>query len=60
MAQVNCNAVFQHIDASQQALIDRLAEAVAIPSVSGDKKHRGDVFKMADWLEGQMQGLGIK
>ena len=49
-----------YVDAHEQAFIDRLAAAVAIPSVSGDAKHRQDVFAMADWLQKEMESLEVK
>lgn len=56
----SCQPVFDYIDAHSANLIDRLKEAVAIPSVSGDAVYRPDVFKMADWLDAQLQALGVK
>lgn len=56
----SCKPVFDYVDANADALIARLSEAVAIPSVSGDAKYRPDVFKMADWLESQLKALGVK
>lgn len=50
--------VLAQIDKDQQKLIDRLAEAVAIPSVSGDAAYRKHVFEMADWLKAQLDKLG--
>lgn len=55
----NTKAFFDYVDGNQQALIERLAEAVSIPSVSGDPKHRPDVFKMADWVESQLKALNV-
>jgi len=46
------------IDANKAALIQRLADAVAIPSVSGDAKYRKHVFEMADWLKAELEKLG--
>lgn len=56
----SCQPVFEYVDANSASLIQRLKEAVAIPSVSGDAKYRPDVFKMADWLDAQLQALGVK
>ncbi|KAF8869810.1 glutamate carboxypeptidase [Infundibulicybe gibba] len=47
------------IDDNADAFIRRLGEAVAIPSVSSDASHRGDVVKMAHWLNGQLKDLGV-
>ncbi|OJT06568.1 Cys-Gly metallodipeptidase dug1 [Trametes pubescens] len=51
--------VLQYIEGHQQQFIDRLAEAVAIRSVSGDPTRRQDVIAMGDWLEGQLQSLKV-
>ena len=48
------------IDANQDKLVARLAEAVAIPSVSGDSARRQDCFRMADFLQDQLEALGVK
>ncbi|CAL1709499.1 unnamed protein product [Somion occarium] len=48
------------IDKNQDKFIDRLAEAVAIPSISGDASRREDVKKMASWLEAQLNKYGVK
>jgi Cys-Gly metallodipeptidase DUG1 len=50
--------VLKQIDTNKQKLIDRLAEAVAIPSVSGDAAYRKHVFEMADWLKAELDKLG--
>lgn len=55
-----CDPVFAQIEASQDQYIARLAEAVAIPSVSGDKSYRKDVFRMADWLESELKKLNVQ
>ncbi|KZT66621.1 CNDP dipeptidase [Daedalea quercina L-15889] len=47
------------IDENADSFIQRLKEAVAIPSVSGDPKHRPDVFKMGSWLQSQLESLGV-
>lgn len=48
------------IDDNQQLLIDRLREAVRIPSVSGDAAYRPQVFEMVQWTFNFMQSLGIE
>ncbi|RXW24481.1 hypothetical protein EST38_g1388 [Candolleomyces aberdarensis] len=49
----------QYIDANADAFIQRLADAVAIPSISGDARRRGDVVRMAHWLNDQLKALGV-
>ncbi|KAF8333112.1 CNDP dipeptidase [Cantharellus anzutake] len=48
-----------YVDANAESYIQRLAKAVAIPSVSGDAKYRQHVFDMADFLVNEMRSLGI-
>ncbi|KAL1717563.1 hypothetical protein EV715DRAFT_253583 [Schizophyllum commune] len=50
---------FEYVDASAGQFIQRLGEAVAIPSVSGDAARRQDVIKMSNWLNAQLQSLGV-
>ncbi|KAI0672469.1 CNDP dipeptidase [Trametes maxima] len=49
----------QFIDQNAPQFVSRLAEAVAIPSVSGVADHRPDVHRMATWLDGQLTRLNI-
>ncbi|KAF5323022.1 hypothetical protein D9611_009221 [Ephemerocybe angulata] len=49
-----------YIDSKADAFIQRLADAVAIQSVSGDAKRRGEVVRMAHWLDGQLKALGVE
>lgn len=49
-----------YIDEHADSFIKRLAEAVAIPSVSGEGPRRKEVFRMGSWLEGQLNTLGVK
>ncbi|KZT07902.1 CNDP dipeptidase [Laetiporus sulphureus 93-53] len=48
------------IDEHADKFIKRLGEAVAIPSISGDAAHRQDVFKMGNWLQGQLNTVGVQ
>ncbi|KAI0826074.1 CNDP dipeptidase [Irpex lacteus] len=49
-----------YVDANTNQFIARLAEAVAIPSISGDIKRREDVKKMGHWLEAELNKFGVK
>lgn len=40
--------------------IDRLATAVAIPSVSADATYRPEVHKMGKWLASELEALGVE
>ncbi|TFK53202.1 CNDP dipeptidase [Heliocybe sulcata] len=49
----------EFVDTHADKFIQRLADAVAIPSVSGEAGRREDVVKMAHWLNGQLNSLGV-
>jgi acetylornithine deacetylase/succinyl-diaminopimelate desuccinylase-like protein len=38
----------------------QLFEMLRIPSLSGDPAHKGDVRRMAEWLDAHMRGLGLQ
>uniref|UniRef100_A0A7E4W7K8 M20_dimer domain-containing protein n=1 Tax=Panagrellus redivivus TaxID=6233 RepID=A0A7E4W7K8_PANRE len=50
--------IFAAIDKKQTAFIERLREAVEIPSVSADAAYRKDVFRMIDWTQKALEKLG--
>jgi len=50
--------LFAHIGRSKDKYISRLAEAVAIPSVSGEPARRSEVTRMGEWLATQLTALG--
>ncbi|KAJ7621054.1 hypothetical protein FB45DRAFT_928219 [Roridomyces roridus] len=52
-------ALLSYIDAQTDAFITRLAEAVAIPSISGDPAYRDRVHDMSNWLNAQLQAVGV-
>jgi acetylornithine deacetylase/succinyl-diaminopimelate desuccinylase-like protein len=43
---------------SDDALLERLAELIAIPSVSADAAHAGDVERAADWVAERIRSAG--
>lgn len=49
-----------YIQKNQEQLVDTLAEAVAIPSVSGDASYRPEVVKMGKWLQEQFNQVGAE
>uniref|UniRef100_A0A914HBR3 Uncharacterized protein n=1 Tax=Globodera rostochiensis TaxID=31243 RepID=A0A914HBR3_GLORO len=53
------DSIAAQIDKCTSKLIERLAEAVAIPSVSPSVEYRQEVFRMVDWTEKLMTNLGI-
>ncbi|QIW95662.1 hypothetical protein AMS68_001180 [Peltaster fructicola] len=52
------DAFFKSVDTEADHYIDRLAQAVAIPSISAEEERREDVIKMGHWLKGQLEQLG--
>ncbi|EGF81867.1 hypothetical protein BATDEDRAFT_19033 [Batrachochytrium dendrobatidis JAM81] len=52
------DSVNNYIDEHQNYFVQRLAETVAIPSVSSSAAHRPDVVRMGFWLEKELKGLG--
>ncbi|KAF2020383.1 CNDP dipeptidase [Aaosphaeria arxii CBS 175.79] len=49
---------FKQVDGLQETFIQRLREAVAIPSISSEDERRPDVVKMGHWLADQIKALG--
>ncbi|EGS19558.1 glutamate carboxypeptidase-like protein [Thermochaetoides thermophila DSM 1495] len=54
------NGYFQQVDALADAFIERLRQAVAIPSISADPARRPDVVRMAKFLESELIKLGAQ
>ncbi|KHN82592.1 Cytosolic non-specific dipeptidase [Toxocara canis] len=52
------DVISKYVDANKKQFIERLREAVAIPSVSGDPAHRKDVVKMIHWAKKKLESLG--
>ncbi|KXN88424.1 Cys-Gly metallodipeptidase DUG1 [Leucoagaricus sp. SymC.cos] len=48
-----------YVDKSTGVFIQRLKEAVEIPSVSGDASRRPDVIRMANWINDQLKAVGV-
>ncbi|CAF1618151.1 unnamed protein product [Adineta ricciae] len=51
--------LFKYLDDHQKDYIQRLSDAVAIPSVSAWPDHRPEVFRMVQWTKSFMESLGI-
>ncbi|KAJ3324511.1 hypothetical protein HDU76_013404 [Blyttiomyces sp. JEL0837] len=52
------SSVYDYINSKKTHYINKLAEVVAIASVSGDVKHRPEVFRMGEWLVTELERLG--
>ncbi|KAN0084531.1 hypothetical protein V8E55_008035 [Tylopilus felleus] len=50
---------FDYVDRSILGFVDRLLEAVRIPSISGDAAHEDDVKRMQTWLTDELKSLGV-
>lgn len=49
----------EYVDNNADRFVDRLAKAVAIPSVSGDTAYRQHVLDMAQFLKSELESLGV-
>jgi len=54
----NLASFHQQVDSSAEDFIERLRQAVAIPSISADEERRPDVVRMGKWLQAQLESLG--
>lgn len=52
------DAFFKTVDSQAESFIERLRQAVAIPSVSAEEERRQDVVKMGMFLKSQLEKLG--
>ena len=52
--------VLEHIEASFPASLDRLADILAIPSVSTDPERAHEVRRAADWFDAEFTRLGFE
>lgn len=58
MASEQLNSYFKQVDELSNSFIKRLADAVAIPSVSADPELRPKVVEMANFLVKELKALG--
>ncbi|KAG9044366.1 hypothetical protein FS837_008254 [Tulasnella sp. UAMH 9824] len=54
------NQFYEYVEQHKTDFIDRLAKAVAIPSVSGDASYREHVFEMSRFIVKELEALGVK
>ncbi|KAG8965002.1 hypothetical protein FRC00_013778 [Tulasnella sp. 408] len=54
------NQFYEYVEQHRSDFIDRLAKAVAIPSVSGDASYREHVFEMSRFIVKELEALGVK
>ncbi|XP_045760891.1 cytosolic non-specific dipeptidase [Maniola jurtina] len=50
--------IFQYVDQNVESYKSLLKEAVAIPSVSSDAKHRDDCVRMVEWMQNKLKEVG--
>src|SRR5260370_17545215 len=48
-----------HINTHARELIDDLKQWLAIPSISADPEHHGDVRRSAEWLAAHVSAIGF-
>nr|XP_036589876.1 peptidase family M20/M25/M40 [Colletotrichum truncatum]KAF6801881.1 peptidase family M20/M25/M40 [Colletotrichum truncatum] len=53
-------AFYSKVDELETLFLERLEEAVKIPSISAYAERRDDVFKMAEWTASKMKSLNIE
>ncbi len=53
------NKVLAHIDADQDAALDRLMKLLRIESISTDPAYAGECDKAADWLVADLKSIGF-
>lgn len=58
-ANAPIDAVLAHVDATIDDSVGRLFELLRIPSISTDPAYKGECRKAADWLAGELTGLGF-
>jgi Cys-Gly metallodipeptidase DUG1 len=51
--------ILEFIDNNADGFVKKLAEAVSIPSISGEVDRRPDVVRMAHWLDGELKKYGV-
>ncbi|EME46136.1 hypothetical protein DOTSEDRAFT_42707 [Dothistroma septosporum NZE10] len=54
----NLQSYYKQVDSLAEPFIERLRQAVAIPSISADEERRQDVVKMGHFLKGELEKLG--
>lgn len=54
----NLQSYYKTVDSLAEPFIERLRQAVAIPSISADEERRGDVVKMGMFLKSELEKLG--
>jgi acetylornithine deacetylase/succinyl-diaminopimelate desuccinylase-like protein len=54
------NAVLVEVDAGLEASLERLFALLRMPSISTDPAHKPDCQRAADWLVGELNGLGFQ
>lgn len=52
--------VLPYIEANKERYLKELREFLAIPSVSSQKDHDGDMMKCAQWVADQMRSIGME
>src|SRR5262245_49214590 len=59
LASGTLDTVLAKIDSDLDASLARLFDWLRIPSISTDPAYAGDCRKAAEWLQGELSGLGV-
>jgi len=54
------DAAREYARAHNDQFVNELCEMLRIPSLSGDPAHKGDIQRMAEWLEQHLRALGLQ
>lgn len=60
MSGPNLKEYFKAVDTLGDSFVDRLKDAIAIPSVSSDPQRRHELVRMVSWLGQQLKQLGAE
>src|SRR5205085_2271130 len=52
-------AIERYLDEHRERHLDELKEFLRIPSASSLPEHRADVRRAAEWVAGQLRGIGV-
>lgn len=54
------DSVLDHIDCELPQSLSRLFEILRFPTVATDPRHHGDCVRAAEWIAGELRGLGFE
>jgi len=57
---MHLDRAIEYLNGRQPDYVQRFKEALSIPSISTFQENRPDMLRMAQWLAGQMSGMGLE